>query len=107
MTNKFAHLLPAGWAVPGRSSSGREQRAKQSSDSFRWLPSTRPSRSNESGHRWREVIGGEEPLSSKKEDKSGPPARLGLAVAGLMGLGRSGRPRTSADVLGQFLLGTG
>jgi hypothetical protein len=84
MTNKFAHRLPAGWAVPGRRSSGREQRAKQSTESFRWLPSTRPSRSNESGHRWREVMAGEEPLSSKrkKEEKSWPPARLGLALAG-------------------------
>jgi hypothetical protein len=85
MPNKFPHPLPAGWAVPGRSSSGREERAKQSSESLRWLRSTRPSRSNESGHRWREVIAGEEPLSSKrkKEEKSWPPARLGLALAGL------------------------
>jgi hypothetical protein len=62
MTNKFAHWLPAGWAVPGKSSSGRAERAKQSTESFRWLPATRQSRSNESGHRWREVIAGEEPL---------------------------------------------
>jgi hypothetical protein len=68
MTNKFAHRLPAGWAVPGTSSSGREQRAKQSTESFRWLPSTRHSRSNESGHCWREVIVVEEPLSSKRKE---------------------------------------